>query len=90
MKKRILIILAITLTLVLCLASCGEKTHTVHTFGEWVVDTEATCTANGSQSQTCTECGEVKTQTIPSTGHIESDWIVDKVWLWAHIPGSWR
>ncbi|MBQ8622483.1 MAG: hypothetical protein IJ422_09260, partial [Oscillospiraceae bacterium] len=39
-----------------------------HTFGDWVV-TEATCTVDGSQSRTCTECGYTETEVIAATGH---------------------
>ena len=37
----------------------------------------ATCTENGVKTYTC-ECGDSYTETIPATGHISSDWIIDK------------
>ena len=37
----------------------------------------ATCTENGVKTYTC-ECGDSYTATIPATGHISSDWIIDK------------
>ncbi len=41
-----------------------------HTPGEWVVESEVTCLANGTQSLYCTECNElIKTEAIASTGH---------------------
>ncbi len=51
----------------------------VHTFGEWVVTTEATCVADGEQTRTCQDedCGETETEVIPATGeHTYSEWIV--------------
>ena len=39
-----------------------------HTFGNWSV-TNATCTAEGSQTRTCTECGYTETEVINATGH---------------------
>ena len=54
---------------------CGEKIEsgtvigaTGHTWGDWSV-TDATCTANGSKTRTCSVCGETETETIAATGH---------------------
>ena len=44
-------------------------TTEAHSYGEWVVDTPATCTTAGQKKRTCTECGHVETQEIPATGH---------------------
>lgn len=44
-------------------------TTKAHSYGEWVVDTPATCTTAGQKKRTCTECGYVETQEIPATGH---------------------
>ena len=44
-------------------------TTKAHSYGEWVVDTPATCTTAGQKKRTCTECGHVETQEIPVTGH---------------------
>ena len=44
-------------------------TTKAHSYGEWVVDTPATCTTAGKKKHTCTECGHVETQEIPATGH---------------------
>ena len=41
-----------------------------HSFGEWVVTTEPTCTEMGIETRTC-ECGETETREIPALGH---DW----------------
>ena len=38
------------------------------------VTKEATCTEDGVQTDTCTRCGDVKTQTIKAMGHQWSDW----------------
>lgn len=49
-----------------------------HTFGEWIVDANATCGAAGSQHRTCSVCGETETQEIPATGaHSFGEWIID-------------
>ena len=42
-----------------------------HSWSEWNVTQEATCTEAGSQTRTCTSCGAVETVTIPAKGHTE-------------------
>ncbi len=66
-----------------CLASCGDNTgdaEHVHSFGEWEVVAEATCTSDGLKKRECSdsECGEVDTETISALGH---DWGDGKVCL---------
>ncbi|MBO5322992.1 MAG: NPCBM/NEW2 domain-containing protein, partial [Oscillospiraceae bacterium] len=58
-------------------ASCGEKLSTEHvvipttnhSYGDWVVTKDATCTETGSKEQTCSACGDVKTEVIPTVAH---------------------
>ncbi len=40
-----------------------------HTFGEWVVDKETTCTERGSKYAECLKCGYKKTQNLKFIGH---------------------
>ncbi len=61
-------------TLYVC--SCGDtyKDNYVnmlsHTPGEWITDTEATCTASGGRHKECTVCHTViERETIPALGH---------------------
>ncbi len=44
---------------------------TTHTFGDWVITEEPTCTATGTQTRTCSVCSTVETQTIAALGHTE-------------------
>ena len=50
--------------------SCGDKKDTAaHTAGEWIIDTPATATTDGSKHKECTVCGYTMTiETIPATG----------------------
>ncbi len=49
----------------------GEKAAAhEHSFGEWTVTREATCTEAGVETRTC-ECGETETREIAALGH---DW----------------
>ena len=38
-------------------------------FGEWIVETPATCTEDGYGMHTCTVCGETIEESIPALGH---------------------
>ena len=40
-----------------------------HSFGNWKITKAATCTAEGTQTRTCSGCGKVETQTIAKTAH---------------------
>ncbi len=57
---------------------CGDKVvdHT-HSFGDWVVTKEATCTEPGEQTRNCA-CGQTETQVIPATGHDYVDGVCTK------------
>ena len=61
-------------TLYVC--SCGDTykddyvNMLAHTPGEWITDTEATCTASGDRHKECTVCHTViERETIPALGH---------------------
>ena len=41
-----------------------------HSFGQWVVTKEATCTETGVETRTCA-CGETETREVAALGHIE-------------------
>ena len=43
-----------------------------HSFGEWTVTKEATCTEEGSKERVC-ECGEKETEVIAALGHTEAE-----------------
>ena len=53
---------------------------TEHTPTDWIVDSKATCTADGSKHIECAVCHTtLQTQAIPSNGHTpEKEWIIDK------------
>ncbi len=40
-----------------------------HTFGDWTVTKAATCTAEGTETRTCKDCGETETRAIAKTAH---------------------
>ena len=63
---------AIFLLLCSCDLSHGEKQteseHT-HSYGDWVVISEATCTSEGKKRGACS-CGDMLTEMIPMTEHV--------------------
>ncbi len=72
-KARVFLLIFSILCLILCLASCDDKSHT-HEWGVWSVTTPATCGAAGEQISTCT-CGAVQKFPIPATGaHTWGEW----------------
>ncbi len=44
-------------------------TACAHTYGDWTVTKEATCTSNGSRYKVCSKCGNESKETIYATGH---------------------
>ena len=70
--------------------SCGDKKDTAaHTASEWIIDTPATATTDGSKHKECTVCKRVlETGTIPAIGSGEhthnysSDWKSDSINHW--------
>ena len=61
-----------------CSACNTDIEKSAHTFGEWIIDKEATATEAGSRHKVCTICNyETQTETIPATGpctHEGSTW----------------
>ena len=53
---------------------CGVSETASHNWGEGTVVTQATCTAEGYKTYTCT-CGKTKTETVPKLEHDFNDWI---------------
>lgn len=45
-----------------------ESVH-AHSFGEWVAESNATCTQKGREDRSCAVCGFIETRTIAQTAH---------------------
>ncbi len=45
-----------------------------HTYGEWIIDVDATCTTKGSKHKVCGVCNDTVIETIDSLGHIDGEW----------------
>ena len=54
--------------------SATDTSHT-HTFGDWKIAKEATCTEDGEEARSCA-CGETETRKIDAKGHIYVDNVV--------------
>lgn len=61
---------------------CGLLEVENHTYGDWVVTTEATCTADGMKTHTCTRCGVEDERIVPAMGHLNPGWSVSDTHHW--------
>ena len=50
--------------------------HVCEFVGEWTIEKEPTCYAEGLKYQLC-ECGERQEESIPMTDHIMGDWTIE-------------
>ncbi len=67
MKKVLIVFLSLMLSI--CAFVACEKVCKEHSFGEWTVTKEATCTTAGKESRECEKCGETETREIAALGH---------------------
>ena len=80
MKKNIAVkILSGALTSVLFFSnSMTTYAYCNHSWGNWIVVDEATCTESGEKYRYCDKCYEEQTVTIPATGvHKWTEWKAD-------------
>ncbi len=68
-KSSVVLATLLLLSMFLFLSACQQHEHA---FGEWVVTTAATCTAEGVEAHTCS-CGETENRSINATGHSWKD-----------------
>ena len=47
-----------------------------HSFGDWTVTAEPTCTETGKRCRICTVCGYRETEVLDALGHAFGDWTV--------------
>ena len=69
--KKMLSVVSLMLVFVMVLSSCSLFHK--HSFGEWEVEKEATCTESGERKRACSSCGEVQTERIDAKGHTIED-----------------
>ena len=54
-----------------------------HTYGEWEIIKEATCTEDGTEERECSVCHATEQQAVPSAGHaFSADWSYDDTEHW--------
>ncbi len=53
-----------------------EPTEHVHSYGDWVVTREPTCTEGGNRIRMCRECGDMQSEMLAPLGHSYGDWAV--------------
>ena len=69
-KLALLIVACLTAVILLVACETSEGEH-VHSYGEWTVVSQATCTEAGLEERSCA-CNEKETREIPS-GHVEAE-----------------
>ncbi len=59
----------------LLLGGCGGGTKDcAHVWGTWTAETAPTCTVEGVEKRTCTECGQEERQKVSAVGHQWGTW----------------
>ena len=65
-----------------CKAEISRESKTTpaagHSFGDWEIVKEATCTAEGREERVCSVCSAKEAKGIVKLSHKESDWIKDE------------
>lgn len=84
MKKKVFVCLLayLTLLMVLTLTACNAC---LHSYGDWVVDREATESEAGERHRECTKCGNRQTESIPQLTHTHTyadTWSYDESYHW--------
>ena len=80
-QMKVLGVIAVAVTLGLTACGGGKKTpssskHT-HTWGDYTIVKDATCTEDGSEERVCSGCGEKQTKTIKAA-HKWGEWTTTK------------
>ncbi len=76
-KRSLLLLLCVVMLVVGALVMASCSTECTHEWGDWTVTTEATCMANGTETRTCSACGEAETRSIDKVGHTFSTYVAD-------------
>ncbi len=53
-----------------------DTTKHLHSYGDWVITAEPTCTKTGTKERTCTGCGITQTGVVRAKGHSFGEWTV--------------
>lgn len=72
-KQRITILLIFAIIAAIALAGCGHE----HSFGDWTVEKEPSCTESGVEIRFC-QCGETERRNISTTDHTDGSWVTEK------------
>ncbi|MGM9524156.1 MAG: GLUG motif-containing protein [Faecousia sp.] len=56
---------------------CGYTRTITHSFGNWAVTEEPTCTEKGEKTRTCATCGKTETRELEALGHDYKDTVTD-------------
>lgn len=71
MKKIIsnILISSMLICMIFSLYGCGKDKACEHTYSDWAVVTDATCTQDGVKERMCSKCNNKETAGIHALGH---------------------
>lgn len=72
-KQRFTILLIFAIIAAIALVGCGHE----HSFGDWTVEKEPSCTESGVEIRFC-QCGETERRNIATTDHTDGSWVIEK------------
>ncbi len=73
-KKIIAFLLVLAVTLVTFVACDTSSTPHKHSFSEWTIVSESSCTENGLEKRSCSSCEEEETRILPAHHDYEQVW----------------
>ena len=77
MKRSLLLLLCVAMLVVGALVMSACSKECTHTWGDWSETTAATCIAEGTETRTCSACGETETRAISTVAHNFSTYTPD-------------
>ena len=71
-------VVAVAVSTIVAVSAVNNPKNHVHSYGEWSVETAATCITEGTSVRYC-ECGDKQTSTVSATGHnYDDEWTITK------------
>ena len=76
-KRSLLLLLCVAMLVVGALVMSACSKECTHTWGDWSETSAATCIAEGTETRTCSACGETETRAISTVAHNFSTYTPD-------------
>ena len=78
-KRSLLLLMCVALLVAgaLIMTACSGNEECTHSWGDWSETSAATCIAKGTETRTCSECGETETRETATVAHTFSTYTPD-------------